>query len=118
MLSSILALGVVQAPVITVQEPKAASPWVQIVRANCGPNVLTISGYGVARPKEKKPEIRVNERPVRGTAVRQLLEDLSTRSGAYRLQILCSASGGITVRINEGDKQENGSVRYRSGRAY
>ena len=115
MLSFFLAVALTQVPVITVREPRAASPWVRSVRANCGNNELTISGYGGGRPLDRVAEVRVNGRPVTGNSIGQFRKDLSNGWAAYRLQILCGASGTITVRISEGEKQRNGPVRYRSG---
>lgn len=117
MLSLILAFGLAQVKVITVREPRVASPWVQSVRASCGSRVLTVSGYGAAMPLNRAAEVLVNGKPVVGKAVRQLLDDLSHRGAAYRLGILCGRTGGITLRINQGEKQMDGSVRYQSAAA-
>jgi hypothetical protein len=117
MLSVLLALALAQGPVIRTQEPLAASPWVLSVRASCGSRVLTVSGYGAARPREPAPQLLVGRRPVTGPAVGQLLEDLSHPAAVYRLQILCYRSGGINLRISEGETQQGGAVRYRTASA-
>jgi hypothetical protein len=116
-LPALALLLAAQNPVVMTHEPRAASPWVHSVRANCGRNILTLEGYGGGRPLDMMPRLRVNGRPVTGAAIRQLLADLSHKRAVYRLQILCGAGGEITLRIGEGEKQENGPVRYRSGAA-
>jgi hypothetical protein len=105
--------------VLMVREPRAASPWVQSVRATCGKSTITISGYGAGRPLAKSPEISVNGRPVRGGVAARLKADLSRGRAVYRLQILCSGSDDeVTVRVNVGEKPATGDVEYKSGAAY
>jgi hypothetical protein len=71
----------------------------------------------VARPLDATPQLLVGRRPVAGPAVRQLREDLSHGAAVYRLQILCGRSGGINLRISEGETQQGGAVRYRGASA-
>jgi len=104
-------------PVIAPRHPHAASPWVQSVRASCGANVLAVAGYGGGRPLDRVATLRANDRPVTGPAVRRLLDDLSHRRSVYRLTILCGESGRIEFRIDEGEKQADGPVRYWSSAA-
>lgn len=110
----LLSLG----PVVSVKEPSAASPWVQSVRASCGASELLIAGYGAAKPLGRIPKILVSGRPVTGRALNQLQADLSYRRAAYRLEILCGNLGGITLRINIGEKQLDGTVQFQSGAAF
>ena len=100
-------------PVIMVREPTPASPWVQSVEARCGKDLLRISGYGAGRPAGRVAELRVNGVTVRGDAVARLQADLSTRGAAYRLEISCGSPGQIYVRISQGLKEEDGSLRFR-----
>lgn len=117
MLFSFLALALVPDVVIRSRDPLPALPWVQSVRASCGSSALTVSGYGAATPLDREPKLLVGERPITGKATEQLLDDLSHRGAAYRLQILCGSPGAITLRINKGERQLDGSIRYRSGAA-
>lgn len=113
----VIAAAAQVVPVITTREPRPASPWVQSVQASCGQNVVIVSGYGVGRPLDQPVRILVNGRPVTGRDVQRLRNDLSKDSAVYRLQFLCSSSGGITMRIAEGFTDSNGTIRYRSGAA-
>lgn len=105
-------------PVISPRHPHSALPWVQSVRARCGSTALAIDGYGAAKPLEGVPELLINDQPITGKSIPLLLNDLSNRRAVYRLQILCGDPGEITVRIDEGEKQAGGAVRYRSGAAF
>lgn len=104
-------------PVIAPRHPQAASPWVQSVRARCGADALAVAGYGGGRPLDRVATMQVNDRPVTGPAVRRLLDDLSHRRSVYRLTILCGEAGRIELRIDEGEKQADGPVRYWSSAA-
>ena len=125
MTALLLALAIAQNPVspsqvptVTVREPRPATSWVQSVRANCGRNTLTVAGYGVASPLERAPQVLVGRRTLAGKSVARLLGDLSNRRAVYPLRILCDRDGAMTLRINEGEKQRGGGVRYRSGAAF
>ena len=109
----LLALLLQPDPVLMGREPRAASPWVQSVRANCGDTVLEISGYGAARPLDGVADIHIDGRAVTGPGVEPLRTDLSSRSAAYRLAIRCGDPGEIWVHISEGEKQPDGTVRFR-----
>ena len=102
--------------VIRTIEPRAASPWVQSVRATCPAGLIEISGYGPSRPVGRSASIRIGGRPVAG-ALAPLLADLSGGRAVYRLGILCDRKTGITLRLNKGERQPDGSVRYQSGAA-
>lgn len=117
-LSFLVASLLAQVPVVMSGRDSPASPWVQSVQASCGSNVLTVAGYGAARPLDRRPRVLVGRRSVTGPAVRQLLDDLATRGAVYRLTILCDARGGTELRIDEGMKQRGGGVHYRSGVAF
>jgi hypothetical protein len=114
---SILALAV--SPIsIGGREPQAASPWVQSTQASCGPRIVSVSGYGAAKPLDRRPSITIGGRPARGPSVGQMLADLSHRRAAYRLTIACGGSFDITLRIYAGEKLENGAIRYSSAAAF
>jgi hypothetical protein len=104
-----------QVPIVMTHEPRSASPLTQSVSANCGRTPLLISGYGVARPLGRTPRFLVNGRPIAGQAAAQILHDLSNRRAVYRFEILCGDPGEVTVRINMGERQVGGPVRYQIG---
>lgn len=105
-------------PVIRSIEPRPATPWVQSSRASCGSNRIEVSGFGTAYPLDKRATIHLNNRPVAGDGMIQLLNDLSHKSSVYRFQVLCGTNGGITLRIGRGEKQPRGAVRYWSSAAF
>jgi hypothetical protein len=116
---SLLLTALLAQPVdFTVREPSPASPWTQSVRAFCGRNELRIEGYGAGHPPNPTPSLRVNGRLAQGAAVRQIVADLSNRRAVYRLEIVCGDPGTFSVRISQGEANENGTVRYRFGRAF
>jgi hypothetical protein len=100
------------------REPQAASPWVQSTRASCGPLLISVSGYGAARPLDRRPSIMIGGHHARGAGVAQLLADLSHRRAAYRLTISCGGTFDITLRIYEGEKLANGVIQYSSAAAF
>ena len=100
------------------REPHAASPWVQSTHASCGKNVISIAGYGAAMPLDRPASIFINKRPPVGPALAQLLTDLSHRRAAYRLTVACGGSFHITLRVMEGEKQIDGTIRYSSAAAF
>lgn len=118
MITLLLTMLLSSQPTVYSREPHAASPWVQSTRASCGRTSLVISGYGAANPLDHNPSVSLNGRPIVGRAVRQLISDLGHRRAAYRIQVLCGGSNDITVRIDEGEKQKDETVRYRSGAAF
>ncbi len=119
MISSFLfAITIAQVPVVMSGRDSLASPWVQSVQASCGRKVLTVAGYGAANPLDRRPQVLVGRRSFTGPAVRQLLDDLANRRAVYRFTILCDPRGGAELRIEEGEKQRGGGVRYRSGAAF
>lgn len=105
------------APVVVTREPRAASPWEQTVRANCGRTSLVLTGYGAARPQNRVPTLRVNGQPVTGRSVGRLLEDLAHRRAAYRLAMLCNGTNDVTMLIYMGERLEDGTIRYQSAAA-
>ena len=116
-LLTLYAMAVSQIAVST-HEPRSASPWVQSTRASCGQVAVLISGYGAANPLGQRPSIKIGGRPARGSGVTRLLDDLSHRRAAYRLTISCGRRSEVTLRIHEGEKLEDGTIRYRSAVAY
>jgi hypothetical protein len=100
------------------REPQAASPWVQSTRASCGPLLISVSGYGAAKPLGRRPSIMIGNHPARGAGVAQLLTDLAHRRAAYRLTVSCGGMSEIAVRIYEGEKVPNGVIRYSSAAAF
>lgn len=117
MLAIVVGLLVQAGPVIAPRHPRAASPWSHSVRAACGRNVITIDGYGGGRPLGMTARLRVNNLPLTGRAVPQLLADISHKRAVYRFEILCGELGDIGLRISEGEKLLDGPVRYRSAAA-
>jgi hypothetical protein len=113
----LISMMMISQPVIAAREPHSASPLSQLVQANCGGSELVISGYGAARPLNGRAELVVADRPIEGDAVERLRSDLSHRRSVYRLEVLCGSSGQITLRINVGERQEDGDIRYQSGAA-
>jgi hypothetical protein len=105
------------APVIAGHEPRAASPWIQSTKATCGNNVISISGYGAAKPLDSRASISLNARPASGAKVARLLSDLSSRRAAYRLIILCAESSEITLQIVRGEKLADRTIQFHSGAA-
>jgi hypothetical protein len=106
------------APVVVMtREPRAASPWEQSVRANCGRASLVLTGYGAAQPLSRVPTLRVNGRPVVGSSVGRLLEDLAHRRAAYRLAMLCNGTNDVTMLIYVGERLEDGTIRHQSAAA-
>ena len=105
-------------PVIGGREPRAASPWEQSVKARCGRSTVEISGYGAAKPLDRKATVRINGRGVEGSGRAQLLTDLANRRAAYRIAILCGGSQDFTIRVHVGEKQIDGNVRYWSGAVF
>jgi hypothetical protein len=95
---------------------QAAEPWTQIVRATCGSSTLEIAGYGVARPQNRQPALLVDGTPLAGDTS-EWLSDLAHQSAVYRFEILCQQSGAISVRMNRGQKEQDGSTRYLVGEA-
>jgi len=47
----------------------------------------------------------------------RLLADLAHRRAAYRLTISCGRSSEVALRIYQGEKLEDGSIRYGSASA-
>jgi hypothetical protein len=88
------------------------------VAAACGKTTITISGYGAAKPLGRASTISINGQRLQGSSLAQLLADLAHRRAAYRLEILCSDPTEITLRVHEGEKQVDGTVRFRSGTAF
>jgi len=102
---------------VTVHEPRSANPWVQSTRASCGSANIVVSGYGAANPLDQRPSVTVGGHPARGPAMTRLLADLAHRRAAYRLTISCGRSSEVALRIYQGEKLEDGSIRYGSASA-
>ena len=103
-------------PYIGGREPNHPVSWSQTLIARCGAHRIRISGYGPARPLNRTALILIDGKRLKGDSIPQLLSDLSHRQAVYRLGILCDDSR-ITLRIGEGEKQLDGTIRYRSGAA-
>jgi hypothetical protein len=95
---------------------QTAEPWTQIVRATCGSSTLEIAGYGVSRPQDRQPVILFDGTPLAGDTS-EWLSDLAHQSAVYRFEVLCQQTGAIYVRMNRGQKQQDGSTRYLVGDA-
>jgi len=117
MLSLFLATILSSQPVLIAREPRPADLWTQSVSARCGRSRIEISGYGVARPLNRRPSILINGRSIHGRGSAQLLADLARRSAGYRIEILCG-SREITIRIRVGERDPGKAVRFWSGAAY
>ncbi len=105
-------------PSVISKHPRPASPWVQSVKASCGPNRLEVSGYGGGRPLARRGIIMINARPIAGEDTAQLVNDISHERAVYRFQVLCGDPGWIILRIGWGEKPISGEVRYWSASAY
>lgn len=118
MISVLLALLAQAGPTIGVREPLPAMPWVQTLHASCGSARLEVNGFGITNPLGRQPRILVNDRSIEGRSKSQLLKDLSHKSSVYRFQVLCGSGGGITLRIDRGEKTSGGVIRYWSSAAF
>ncbi|WP_395946042.1 hypothetical protein [Brevundimonas sp.] len=105
-----------QEVVVSTGRLQPAEPWTQSVRATCGSSTLEIVGYGAARPLGRPPVILFDGAPLAGDT-REWLSELAQPSAVYRFELLCQHTGAIYVRMNRGQKQQDGSTDYLVGDA-
>ncbi len=115
MLVSMVAMAVqAEQVVVRANEPRPASPWVEVFTARCGRQRLEIRRP--MRPLQTGSEVRLNGRAARGE-VRPLELELGEVGAAYRLSFVCSRQGAMLLGWVQGLAGEGGEVRYRSGSA-
>jgi hypothetical protein len=105
-----------QEAVVGAGRLRPAEPWTQSVRATCGSSTLEIVGYGVSRPQGRQAVVLFDGAPLAGDT-REWLSELSQPSAVYRFELLCRQTGAIYVRMNRGQKQQDGSTDYLVGDA-
>ncbi len=116
MLSLFLLFVTLQDQAIISKEPVPASPWLQIIEAECEGRHIRIEGYGARRPAGTQSKILLDGRTATDPALQPFLNDLSRQGVMYRFQMLCET--GITVRMSYAEEQLSGNIRYRGGTAF
>lgn len=107
---------VAQDPVVTSGLHRGPNPWTQGATLQCGQAVVQFSGFGPSSP-EVAPGIESNGRQVTGEKVTELHRDLGRRSAVYRIGALCGPEDQVYARIDIGERQADGTVRYESASA-
>jgi len=101
--------------VISIREPRPASPWAETFTATCGRQRLEITRS--MRPLDTPLRVIINGRPVRGD-LQALQQDLGEMRAAYRMSFKCGADSETLQLIwFRGLADEQDQVRYRAGSA-